>query len=826
MLNCSLLLDAPTTTWVDSILASGSDASPFTGVPPTGRRSSFGGFLFLGGSAFLPTGVRRSMSSVLPSPAVADLGSVNASSVVWIESCSLTQVRSQAATAGTCVTDSVQPGQPAAAFMSLRWTTFYQVDGAAPTLIAVSNATMRAVVDGGAATPMTLALLHSDYSSVSLSTSASAGVGAEFVFDNVVVHGPGATTSINSCRVASASSHPLALGWQALRFGFQSSTSLDPVHFQLKSVHVLQPANISQLRMFSAPLAWKPPLLSSALSSTVISVQCCSIDYVKPISASVFAAPRWAIEVQPPPNENDNEMCPYEGFWTSTLTFHDAPAALVASDKRRNSKTTSTAVGATVVIVSGVASLVSSGVGTTAAAFATSTLAMRLQTSAAAIAMAVRCSVIQDGASDDDMAADLAIGSAVSDNPMQATIESFGPWTSAAGGAVLANAALVVAFGVGGPLVGVGIAAVWRGSDAANDDGHIYRLPSPLTLRSIGGFLLTLVPGQGATVYATLLQPTFASSIALLMAGNYPHVEVLESRADNGGKIVFGTVGFATLLLSATAIVWSVLRAERTGRLRGVDHHAGTASSSIWSMWFRATEWRYAADRRSLHNKNSDDATAFQRRFDSTYSGYRRSYLWFLACEWGVALLCGLLAALSTLPSILNNPSACTGLVWGVAAISAVLALCVLVLRPYSSKFDNTNNIVQCTSTAIVAVLAAALPSDGDAANDAANVVVILQTTLLALGAAIEIAHDVFASVRCFGAPTFQNTATQRGAARMGFRQSARSLNASFEFSYQICSVVEKNRESQATPWSSSVRQERVLQELISMICRVEQQQH
>ncbi|CUG92104.1 Hypothetical protein, putative, partial [Bodo saltans] len=345
MLNCSMLLDAPTTTWVDSILASGSDASPFTGVPPTGRRSSFGGFLFLGGSAFLPTGVRRSMNSVLPSPAVVDVGSVNASSVVWIESCSLTQVRSQAATAGTCVTDSVQPGQPGAAFMSLRWTTFFQVDGAPPTLIAVSNVTMRAVVDGSSnsgATPMTLALLHSDYSSVSLSTSASAGVGAEFVFDKVVVHGPGATASINSCRAASASSQPLELGWRALQFGFQSSNALEPVHFQMNNVHVLQPANITELRMFTSVLSWEPS--PRRQSRTRIVVECCSIDHLQPISVAVLAAPRWAVERRPSINKlASNELCPHENFWTSTLTVPHGPTAGVALDKRRPSKTTSTA---------------------------------------------------------------------------------------------------------------------------------------------------------------------------------------------------------------------------------------------------------------------------------------------------------------------------------------------------------------------------------------------------------------------------------------------------------------------------------------------------
>ncbi|CUG92097.1 unnamed protein product [Bodo saltans] len=148
-----------------------------------------------------------------------------------------------------------------------------------------------------------------------------------------------------------------------------------------------------------------------------------------------------------------------------------------------------------------------------------------------------------------------------------------------------------------------------------------------------------------------------------------------------------------------------------------------------------------------------------------------------------------------------------------------VLALCVLVLQPYSSRFDNTNNIVQCTSTAIVAILAAALPSGHDAANDAANVVVILQTTLLALGAAIEIAHDVFASVRCFGSPTFQNTATQRVNARTNFDRKARSLNAPFEFAYPFRGIVQSDTKEGKHPRRSSVEQEEVLLELLTFIC-------
>jgi hypothetical protein len=822
-----LVLDVPSTAWVDSILAAGSDAAPFTGTPPAGRKSSFGGFLFFGGSSFVPTGVPRKLAAQ-PSATATTAGQSNASSVVWIEGCTLLLFRSSApSTSVSCATNVAEPGQPSAALLSIRWTTFQQVNGFAPTLVAVTNVTMSAV-DGtsGVEATMTLALLHTDYSAVALSPNIPTAsqqydaVGAEFLFSGVVMRRPGVTPSISSCRAASASLQPLDAGWQALRFGYQSLGDLFPTRIVLRNVHILQPReNITELRVFSSPLNWKPVTL---IDPSSIAVQCCSIDYVRPISVTLLAAPRWLVKAIFLPTEGDNAApCLHDGLWTRTPTPDAPPAPAPVAP----TATTRTAVGSTLIIVTAVVSI--AGVGATAGtAVAASTSAMRLQTASAAVAMSARCSVAQG--SDSSAAAD-AIATSVSDNPTQAAIASFDSWTSAAGGALLANIALIAAFAVSGPLFGLGISKLWNSREDRSNK-RLYLLPSPLTWRNAVAFLVSLVPGQGTSIYSTLLQPTFSAAIALLQVDSYPLAEQ-ENGGGNGRQIALGVAGLLFLVLSAGGVVWSVYRAERTGNLRGVDppplreeRRNSQAPAVSWRDWFVATEWKYTCAYRATMGDDrihrEDDAAAFERQFSSAYSGYRRACLWFLGCEWVVALACGLLSAVSTLPSVLGSPATCAGLIWAVAAVSILLVLGVVFLRPYGSKFDNVNNIVQTTSTATVVILAAALPPDNDDASNAANIVLILQTVLLTLGVVIDIGQDLLhGSGACIWSSQFQNSATHRQPSRQPSRtitpRWSRSNILSVERSLQGGQV-----ETSALRRRVPRHQERLLHELLTIICR------
>lgn len=789
----SLSVDASTSQWIDSIFSDGSDAAPYTGLPPAGSRSSFGGFIQLGGVSFVSTD--RPMNHMgallginLGAPVLID-GDASSTILLVCES-SLKQFRFNVnGPPANVACPTRPPGEPVAALLSLRWTTFVRRDlPLLPTLIALINVSMTSMASGigpsllSAAMP--LSLLHSDYSNI---TGSGSGAGAAVLFESLRLLRPQANR--NTCDETKL---PVQVGWVGLRFGAQTS-SLTALRWTLRRCDFFTPFEFSAFHVFPNTTGWMPV--------ETVTAACNTIDGARLLPAQRMNVPRWALR-----EENDGR-CPLGdrgGFWTRTATPAVRPAP----------RRTPAAVLVIAPVTVGATALAVLASGGTAAFGMTS--AMRMQSSSAALMIAARCS--DDDDDEGGSGSGTEVASAANDNPTQAMIRSLGTATSYAGGAVLANSGLVVAFAVVIPCKLL-VLRKWfpRMFDGAT--GDVYQ-PPRASPRSIGAFLGTLLPGYGATVFATLLQSTVAACVALLQAKSYEDDDDTSGNSNVAGNVILGLIGAGLIGVFSVWSTYRILDAERRSMLRATTPTSKRAQdgrtrsiAEVAREVFLSTEWTV------LPTMGRRQATVFRRRFTVMYASYRGGALRFIALEWTVAALCGVMDALSSLPTVQANVQGCKALSWVVACVCVLFSVAVVRLRPYASLFDNATNGVQALATALVTVLSAASPN-----SNATTLIALLQMILLALSVVIGMIHEVSQVLgACRPPPAFQRAAVSglkraqphtRAVAPSAGRVHADRMTGAF-----VVSGAEGNHGLMKAPHKRTEPVE-VLAKLVAMVCK------
>ena len=101
-------------------------------------------------------------------------------------------------------------------------------------------------------------------------------------------------------------------------------------------------------------------------------------------------------------------------------------------------------------------------------------------------------------------------------------------------------------------------------------------------------------------------------------------------------------------------------------------------------------------DRNRTTPPPSPPPTRFVAKYGTILGTYRGTRQWFIACDFCMALLCGILSGVTTVASA----TTCQAIAWVLFAVLVVQLLLVMILQPYHEPLDH----IVCVVTTVCAV--------------------------------------------------------------------------------------------------------------------------
>jgi hypothetical protein len=270
----------------------------------------------------------------------------------------------------------------------------------------------------------------------------------------------------------------------------------------------------------------------------------------------------------------------------------------------------------------------------------------------------------------------------VASNPLQL---SFGMADGAAlRGSVVGNTGLLVAVGL---LAIAGAAVRQRTARAQGREMTLARAGSSLAL-----------PGWMVAPAAVLLQPLVSSGVALV---------VHSGEMDGGGDVAIGVLGLAVgsaMVCSVTLVVTARFCSEAVPYESDEEDETMLLAAFTVALARRPILRRVAAFVRPRFEwRDVRRGSMFTKRFRAVFEAYGPRRQWFMAVEFWVSGLSGVVGGV--MPS---DGGTCFGLLVTLCTANCALLCAMCLLRPYNAHVDFALSGVACLTGALWGVMALA----------------------------------------------------------------------------------------------------------------------
>ncbi|CUG50541.1 membrane-associated protein, putative [Bodo saltans] len=344
-----------------------------------------------------------------------------------------------------------------------------------------------------------------------------------------------------------------------------------------------------------------------------------------------------------------------------------------------------------------------------------------LQSAVSLLQLRRRCAALTDQENTGvDGPDDVALGDALSENPLQLVVPELGPQPGAAAGAVIGNLVVIV---VAGGLSYTLRALARRGLSRAastKDDSVPQRVCRALT---------DIIPQSPASLLVPsllLLQPLAACAVFLWASA------ASEGAHLPGALAVVGVLGGAFCVLFTAAVAWKLLWSWRSDGstkfpLRTVPNRQFLARRSVASLRMRVMVLLFTPS--AVWVQPQTAASSKERgwsRYALLFEGYVARRHWFLLVElaFGFAngVASGAMAFAGSSVGSDDADAACAAAQaggWVLVSLAVAQLAAIALLRPYAVLMDTASNvaILACSLLSEVIVLLSSASSNSAAAD-------------------------------------------------------------------------------------------------------------